>query len=161
MGPYRRFNDWRERRSLTKLDSALALAKRGFRVFPLAENSKKPALKDVDWKTLATCDPARVRELWGDRDYNIGLWTIDMLVLDFDTDRDGLKDLADFEARGVDCSTAVRTASGGMHVYLRTPQGVAVANSVGKIAPGTDVRGTGGYVVAVGSAINGKAYEWI
>lgn len=148
---------------MSKLDSALALAKKGFRIFPLARNSKLPALEG-DWRGHATCDPAKVRELWGgDHDYNIGLWTKDMIVLDFDVSksRPGMADLADFAAKGVDMSAKVRTASGGIHVYLRTPDGIAVANSVGKIAKGTDVRGTGGYVVAPGSTIDGRAYEWI
>lgn len=149
---------------MTKLDCALALAKRGLRVFPLGNNSKKPALKDVDWKTLATCDPARVREMWNNESYNIGVATGNgLLVLDFDVKdgASGLDDMAKLQARGVNCDAKVRTASGGIHVYLRTPQGVDVANSVRKIAPATDVRGAGGYVVGPGSVIDGKAYEWI
>ena len=45
---------------------------------------------------------------------------------------------------------SVTTASGGYHLYYRHP-GVHVPNSQSLIAPGVDVRGDGGYVVAAGS----------
>lgn len=145
---------------MTKLDAALKLAERGFRVFPLLPNSKLPALQG-DWREHATCDPAKIRALWESNDYNIGIWTKGFLILDFDTKRDGLKDFDALVDKGLNTDAMVRTQSGGLHVYLRLPPNTEVANSVGKIGKGVDVRGGNGYVVAPGSIIDGKAYEWI
>jgi hypothetical protein len=52
------------------------------------------------------------------------------------------------------------TPSGGGHLYFRPPPGVEIRNSAGKLGPGLDVRGVGGYVVAPPSVIDGKAYRW-
>ena len=41
----------------------------------------------------------------------------------------------------------IRTKSGGLHIYLKHP-GFQVRNSNDRIAPGIDVRGDGGYVIA-------------
>lgn len=42
----------------------------------------------------------------------------------------------------------VRTGSGGLHFYFSVESTITVRNSARKIAPGVDVRGDGGYVVA-------------
>ena len=48
----------------------------------------------------------------------------------------------------------------GRHVYFQMPE-TPVRNSAGKIAPGIDVRGDGGYVLAPPSIHpSGKRYEW-
>ena len=40
------------------------------------------------------------------------------------------------------------TVSGGLHLLFRQPEGVEIPNSQSGIAPGVDVRGRGGYVIA-------------
>lgn len=45
-----------------------------------------------------------------------------------------------------------KTQSGGLHLIFSLPDGMEVRNSASKIAPGVDVRGVGGYVVAPPSA---------
>jgi len=55
----------------------------------------------------------------------------------------------------------VRTPSGGRHIYFSTPGGMDVKNSAGKIGPGLDIRGDGGYVVAAGSVIKGSEHDGI
>jgi putative DNA primase/helicase len=54
----------------------------------------------------------------------------------------------------------VETPSSGTHRYFKysAPEGCTIPNSAGKIAPGIDIRGDGGQVVAPGSKIDGKAY---
>ncbi|MBF24795.1 MAG: hypothetical protein CML18_14790 [Pusillimonas sp.] len=39
------------------------------------------------------------------------------------------------------------TRSGGVHMWFKAPEGVAIKTSAGKLGPGLDVRGAGGYVV--------------
>ncbi|MFM9790147.1 bifunctional DNA primase/polymerase [Streptomyces turgidiscabies] len=56
-------------------------------------------------------------------------------------------------------TTTVCTPSGGFHLWLAIPEGVAVPNSVGRIGPGIDVRSSRGYVVGPGSI--GRAGEYV
>jgi Bifunctional DNA primase/polymerase, N-terminal len=62
---------------------------------------------------------------------------------------------------------AVRTGSGGLHLYYATPD-FALGNSAGRLAgislelPGVDLRADGGYVVAPPSVhVSGLRYAWI
>src|SRR4029077_4064599 len=48
----------------------------------------------------------------------------------------------------------------GRHIYFKMPT-TPIRNSAGKVAPGIDVRGDGGYVLAPPSIHpSGKRYEW-
>lgn len=40
------------------------------------------------------------------------------------------------------------TRSGGLHLLFRTPKDIKIPNSASRIAPGIDVRGDGGYIIA-------------
>ena len=61
-----------------------------------------------------------------------------------------------------DIATAVvETGGGGLHYWFRVPDGVEVRNSAGKLGPGLDVRGDGGYVIVPPSLhASGKRYGW-
>ena len=55
----------------------------------------------------------------------------------------------------------MRTPSGGLHYYFSYRHD-DVRNSAGRLGPGLDVRGRGGYVVAPPSVLrNGHAYKWL
>jgi hypothetical protein len=151
---------------------ALDMARRGFRVFPLRVDDpdltpgqiKRPALAG-DWKALATQDEATIEKWWSTKNYNIAVATLPddgLVILDYDTKQgqSGGKALAAHDALDMPDSFRVSTASGGTHVYLKAPPGVAIPNSVSKLAKNVDVRGNerGGYVVAPGSTIHGKPY---
>ena len=63
---------------------------------------------------------------------------------------------------------AVRTGSGGLHLYYYATPGSPLGNSAGRLPgielelPGVDLRGDGGYVVAPPSVhVSGSRYAWI
>ncbi|GAA3362602.1 bifunctional DNA primase/polymerase [Streptomyces antimycoticus] len=67
---------------------------------------------------------------------------------------DGLAALARLareHAFAIPPTVTVLTPSGGRHLWLCGPPDVAVPNSAGRLAPGIDIRGLGGYLVGPGS----------
>jgi hypothetical protein len=169
------------------LGSALAAADAGWRVFPCAPGSKRPALRE-NWQDLATTDPGRIRAWWARRPYNVGIacGQSGLVVIDLDVAHDGKdgqgnQDGHDAQDRhrgldgpvsGVDalqrlCRThgqrypagtyTVDTPSGGTHLYFTAPP-TPVRNSAGRLGPLIDVRADGGYVVGDGSVIDGRRY---
>lgn len=150
----------------SKLEWALHHARNGFRVFPLIFNGKLPAIKG--WPRLATTDEKTIRPWWEfDNQRNIGIATgKGLVVIDADCKpgQRGAESLALFEELYDPPTTyRVRTPTGGIHVYLSTPPGADVRNSANQLDgfPHLDVRGEGGFVVAEGSTIDGRAYEAI
>lgn len=123
---------------------------------------------------LAESDPARVEAVWRKfPDCNIGLRCGDgRMVLDVDvpdpddgkTD-DGEASLADLEVRhGVLPPTAWQMT--GLYAGRRGRQyifavDIEIRNSAGKLGPGLDVRGDGGYIAAAPSVHpSGVEYKW-
>lgn len=152
----------------SKLDSALELAADGFHVFPLAPDSKKPVLKDQDWKQLATRDEARIRQWWSDMpDCNIGISTSvfgddkALLVVDIDKKdgRDGYQELVKLELDGKEIPETLEqdTPSGGRHLIYVVDQPVRQGANV--LGSGLDIRSFGGYIVGPGSTIDGRPYH--
>ncbi len=113
----------------------------------------------------ANRDPAKIREWW-DRwpDANIGILTgpeSGILALDVDG-KQGEESLIELGRRGCRLPDTfnVRTGGGGQHFYFLWLEGADVRNSQGKIAPGLDIRGRGGYAVAPPSLHgSGERYE--
>ena len=58
---------------MTLLEHALEYAKNGFYVFPLAVNSKLPAIAGGKGHNDATTDLNQIRAWWKDNEYNIGI----------------------------------------------------------------------------------------
>lgn len=149
------------------VDSALGLARRGFRVFPLEPGAKIPVYAFA-WKELATSDESAIRSWWKlYPDANIGVATgHGLLVIDADCKvkngvaEKGLESLDLLDALGLPESLRVRTASGGLHVYLKVPPDVGLTVGAKDIPgyPGIDFRCDGGYVVGPGSIVGGVAY---
>jgi hypothetical protein len=71
------------------------------------------------------------------------------VVLDVDPAHGGEASLAELvdAHEALPATLEVRTGGGGRHLYFAHP-GVRVANSVGALGPGLDVRGDGGYILA-------------
>ena len=152
------------------LRSALAAAARGWHVFPVAPGAKVPALRG-DWRDLATTEPARICSWWARRAYNIGIscGPSGLVVIDLDLPHAGepahasgaqtLASLCRERGDPYPCGTfTVRTPSGGTHLYF-TAAGAAVPNSAGTLGRHIDIRAAGGYVIAPGSRIAGRAYH--
>jgi len=148
-----------------RLKQALAIAEVGFKIFPVAPNSRRPYL-DKPWKELATDNPDLI-EFWFNEypDINYGVWPGDQyVILDLDI-KDGKEGVSNFldieenfdkEQHVTDNTFTVKTSTGGLHYYLKTDEACSNAHDFPK---GIDVRGAGGYVVGPGSVIDGAEYE--
>ncbi|GAA2614421.1 hypothetical protein GCM10010425_03680 [Streptomyces spororaveus] len=168
------------------LRAALAMAARGWPVFPLRPGSKTPALHRQDrcprtgvcggghvkWEQRATTDQAAIVRCWSHKPYNIGLATgpAGLIVVDLDmpkanTGQDAPGGAGNFLAlceragQPVSATLTVRTPSGGIHLYFTAADGIRLGNTAGKLAPLIDTRAHGGYVVAPGSATAAGTYE--
>ncbi len=126
------------------------MAARGWRLFPVKPLKKEPFI--TDWPNQATNDEARLQS-WLKRFPNCN-WAVatgqasGVFALDVDGE-EGLESLAAYEAQDCKLPQTLTTRTGrGRHLWLGWPlDGVVVRNSAGKLAPGLDVRGEGGYVV--------------
>jgi hypothetical protein len=86
-----------------------------------------------------------------------------LVVIDVDPRHGGDDGLVDLRARLGELPDTVEclTGSGGRHIYVSVSEGVTVRNSAGTLAPGVDIRGEGGYVVAAPSVhTSGRSYAW-
>ena len=113
---------------------------------------------------MASTDEAQLREWWTRwPKAMIGLPTgrrSELYVVDID-DKDGVDGFATYRALALPLAEiAVRTPSGGGHVYFRWP-GDGWGNTAKKLGPGIDTRGEGGYVVAPPSQNANGAYRWV
>ena len=143
------------------LQVALRCTERGWPVFPCHPQTKRPVtdngLKD------ASKDPATVTE-WFTRmpGAMVGIRTgaeSGIFVIDCDLAED-IDGAAAFKELFPDLpeTITVRTPRNGVHYYFAYPASAEIRNSAGKIAPGVDVRGEGGYVIAAGSRRSDGVY---
>ncbi len=160
------------------LDVALAAAARGWRVFPISPGRKKPpAVRD--WEHRATTDPARIERAWHADPYNVGIacGPSGLVVLDLDRPKPGevpppayrepgigdggdvLAVLCEANDQPLPVDTyAVRTGSGGTHLYFTVPPGITLRNTAKRLGWLIDTRAHGGYVVAAGSTVDHRPY---
>ncbi|GAA2940622.1 bifunctional DNA primase/polymerase [Streptomyces argenteolus] len=170
------------------LSAALRAAEQGWHVFPLRPADKRPALHGESvcplvgdcasghrkWEDRATTDPDRIHRAWADRPFNIGIATgrSGLVVVDLDMPKQKsitgtpggvttFEALCERAGQAVPATYRVRTASGGQHLYFTAPDGIRFGNTAGFLAPSIDTRAWGGYVVAPGSTVKGRAYEVI
>ena len=142
--------------------AAVTFAHKGLAVFPCRPQDKRPAtangLKD------ASQDLDVIRKWWhAQPQANIAIATgavSNVFVIDVDG-LDAEVELRRLEAKHGNLPATVEVITArGRHVYFQMPE-TPVRNSAGKIAPGIDVRGDGGYVLAPPSIHpSGKRYEW-
>ncbi|MBL8528861.1 MAG: bifunctional DNA primase/polymerase [Burkholderiales bacterium] len=135
---------------LVLLDAALLYAARGWSVLPCEARDKTPLT--MGGVKGAKTDLATIRKWWrGSPNANIGVATGSasrLLVVDVDPRNGGNESLAALEARygALPSDYVVETGGGGQHIYLRLPEGRSVRCR--KLAPGIDIKGDGGYVIA-------------
>jgi hypothetical protein len=172
----------------TMMDHALAYARRGLPVFPCwtvlpnltntgficacgraacGNNTGKHPLGSIAHSGVsdASTDLEKVRHWWTLKpDANIGLATGSVIVLDVDPRHGGDKSLAELEDKfgPLPKTRRARTGGGGEHIYFRPPANASIRNSAGDLAPGLDIRTSGGYVMAPPSRhMSGRYYEWL
>lgn len=145
------------------LPEALRYAERGWAVFPLTGKVPRTPRGVLD----ATTNAVTISEWW-ERwpDAGIGLacgGASGVWVLDLDGQEAADRFVAlQVEHGDIPKTAAVRTGR-GWHLYFASPStGEEIRNSASRVAPGIDVRGTGGYVVLPPSLHpSGIRYEWL
>jgi len=157
------------------VDSAKGYAARGWHVFPVPPGKKqsyKSAEHSRGRKWGATLDAQEIAQDWIQwPNANVGIVTgpkSGLLVIEADTEAghgvDGVSNLAAlFEKHGPLPETIeALSPSGSWHIYFKWPEERDTRNSVGKVAPGVDVRGNGGMVLAPPSVKTGQdlPYRW-
>jgi len=175
-------NEKVEGREVDGLIAALTYARRGWPVAPAhSARANGCSCGDADCGKLAgkhprtrhgltdaTTDEKTIREWWQKwPDANVLIRTGKvgdryLVVVDVDTRDDGEENfariIAEHEGDLPDTPRAI-TGGGGSHIFMwsRLP----VKTSVNQIAPGVDVRGVGGYVIAAPSRhASGREYTW-
>ncbi len=139
---------------------ALWYARRGYAVIPIEPNRKTP-YKGFRWREQATSDWEQVLEWWTQApESNIALACGEPSGIHvLDVDRKGGVDGWTCASRIVDPETTpfAHTPSGGFHFYYTyDPQ---LGNH--KLRDlGLDIQGTGSYVLAPPSVVDGKPYVW-
>lgn len=160
------------------VNAALAAARRGWPIFPVAPGTKEPAVKA--WEHRATTDLTRIERAWSRGEWNIGIacGPARLIVVDLDMPKDdtdtapepwnmldinnGANVLAAIAHRAkVDWphTFTVTTPSGGTHLYFTAPAGTDYRNTQGAIGWKIDTRAGGGYVAAPGSILPAGPYR--
>ena len=156
-------------------DAALEYAQRGWWVFPAPPGQKKSYKSEEHSgaKWGKTTDPEEIRRdfrKWPDA--NVAIVTgaaSGIFVLEADTiDGHGVDGLASIRALETEHGPLPETLmavspSGSVHRYFKHPSaGLKVWSRSGKIAPGVDVKGDGGMVIAPPSVKPGAGrYRWL
>lgn len=161
---------------------ALNYASFGFAVLPLhsAQQDERCTCRRPDCQSVgkhpippnglhaATRDPEVIASWW--REYpgaNLGIQTgrdSGLVVVDVDPRHGGEESLAEIQARfgPFPRTPEVITGGAGRHLFFRHPGNADISNATALGGyPGIDLRGDGGYVVAVPSVHqSGRTYEW-
>jgi hypothetical protein len=146
-----------------KLAQLLRLAAKGFKIFPCKSRAKVPVFKG--WQEQATSDPATIAS-WFDK-FPEANWALrtgpesGVWILDVDGEV-GLWSFYQLGKQALQLETlGARTSPQHCQLYFGYPVGKRIANSVGKLGEGLDVRGDGGYVLCPPSVHpSGAVYEW-
>jgi hypothetical protein len=138
--------------------------RRGWSIIPIGPAEKRPLVRWEEFQHWRATE----EEAWGWfrtwPDAGIGIVTgaiSGLVVIDVDLKHGGNAGLKKLEGEHDRMPTTIecRTGGGGRHIYFDHPGGL-IRNKVG-LAPGVDLRGDGGYVVAPPSMhSSGVRYVW-
>ena len=149
----------------SSLAAALQFADYHWSVIPMRALDKRPLIKWLEYqRRQATANEINEwYRKWPTANVGIVTGSISgLVVLDIDPRHGGEQSLARWEKvyEPLPLTLEARTGGGGRHLYFQHPGGV-IHNRVG-IAPGIDLRGDGGCVVAPPSMhSSGEAYTWV
>ncbi len=147
---------------MTANEHALALFDKGFKVFPIHQNGKKPAFDG--WQNWA--ENSTRENVWHyglehpNTNWGVYCGASKLTILDLDVKRaeangiESLKGLLNAVNIPALKTYTVKTPSGGYHLYFSGEY----RTSAGALGLGIDTRGVGGYVIAPGSVISGVTY---
>jgi hypothetical protein len=144
--------------------AALDYLARGWSVIPLRPRDKRPAIAWQDYQqALPAADAVGI---WFTRwpDANLGIVTgrvSGLVVMDVDPEHGGADSLSALQRRhgALPPTMEATSGGGGRHLYFAHPGG-HVRNRVA-LAPGIDLRGDGGMIVAPPSVHpSGRRYAW-
>lgn len=143
-----------------KIEHALAYIKHGWAVFPCVPNSKVPLTRN-GFKDASKSED-QVREWWSKNpEANISIATgqiSDIAVVDIDV-KNGARGRESLNLLdGIIPTLTANTPSGGWHYWYAPPGPIRSRNG---LLPGIDFKADGGYVLAPGSEIDGKLYQWV
>jgi Bifunctional DNA primase/polymerase, N-terminal/Primase C terminal 1 (PriCT-1) len=150
---------------VTAMDEAIRdYLGRSWSIIPIKPGDKRPLVR---WEDFQHCCPGEGEargwfRTWPDAGIGVVTGTISgLVVIDIDVRHGGDVSLEDLERVHGRLPTTVECRSGGgRHLYFGHP-GSLVRNKVG-LAPGIDLRGDGGYVVAPPSVhSSGVRYAWV
>ena len=170
MSPWPSRGGW-DRAAHARLEGWVALAERGWRLFPIRPGSKVPAISQ--WSQRATSDPDRLSRFFrAHPTHNAGIacGPSGLVVVDCDVAkpdqpltrwRDGAAVFDDLAALhgGTPDTWTVATPSGGQHRYYSAPTDRVLGNTSRVLGPLVDTRGDGGQVLAPGSVLPAGGYE--
>jgi hypothetical protein len=162
------------------LDAALAYAARGWAVLPChdpgpgrcscrqpdcASPAKHPRTqRGVHDATTTVPIIARWWQRWPNANVAVRTGAVSgIVVLDVDRQPGGLHSLHELQRRHgrLPPTRAALTGGGGRHYWFIHP-GEPVRNSAGRLGPGIDIRGDGGYILTPPSEhASGHVYQWV
>lgn len=144
---------------MSHAQEAIRLRALGFH--PIVEKPNEKTPLEPAWQKLVNRSDAILRVIFDAHpDGGIGTITHGFIVVDLDVreDKNGIEALRALPPLPPTLTSC--TPSGGRHLFFRIPAGVEIHNSVSRVGPGIDIRGTGGQVVLPPTVVNGKAYAW-
>jgi putative DNA primase/helicase len=142
--------------SATARGEAVEYHRRGWSPIPIKDHSKHPNLVELE-PYLHRAATKEELNSWAWPGVGIVTGPVSGVLL---LDVDGPEGEAELQKNGHPVTPMARTPGGGLHLYFKHPE-QHVRTGI-RVAPGLDVKASGGYVVAPPSVgENGKPYEWI
>jgi hypothetical protein len=141
---------------------ARAYSHLGYRVLPLAPGEKRPHSGLVPHGLKEASLEVATLEAWWRACPRCGVGILapeEVLVLD--VDEPGVWEALRWEFLALEAAPRQRTPKGGVHLFLRLPQGVRLSATT-RALEGVDLRGMGkAYVVAAPTRLaDGRTYTW-